>query len=282
MARPRRKQADAANKPGQAVRAIGYARVSTEEQAQDGTSLAFQEESIRAYCRMQGWELADVLVDGGVSGKSLARPGMAAIRSAAAGSAFDRLVFLKLDRLSRRVRDLLSLCDELEAAGVGLVSIRESIDTATASGRLFRTVLGAVAEFERDTILDRTAAGLRERVKAGGSPGGPVPFGFKREGARFLPDPNQAPVVRDIYRMRAGGATLTALASSLNTRGHTTRKGGRWYASTVRHVLENPTYCGVVSWGERLHVRPDGVRAASKVHTPVVSQAEWDAAQRRG
>ena len=138
-----------------------------------------------------------------------------------------------------------------------------------------------MAEFERDTILDRTAAGLRERVKAGGSPGGPVPFGFKREGDRFLPDPAQAPVVRDIYRMRAGGATLTALASSLNTRGHTTRKGGRWYASTVRHVLENPAYCGVVSWGERLHVRPDGVRAASKVHTPVVTQAEWDAAQRR-
>lgn len=120
----------------QITRAAGYARVSTEEQARDGYSLAAQERKIRAYREAMGWELVDVFADAGRSGKGLrGREGITRLLEGSSSGRFERLIFVKLDRLARNLRDLLQICDRLESEGVGIVSVEESIDTATAGGR---------------------------------------------------------------------------------------------------------------------------------------------------
>jgi site-specific DNA recombinase len=284
MGRPRREEKTAGCASGAqagSVTAAGYCRVSTTEQAEGGTSLDYQEEAIRAYCQAHGWALTDMCIDAGVSAKSLDRPALARLRAGAAAGDFQRIVFLKLDRVARRTRDLLALAEELENAGVGMVSIRESIDTSTPSGRLFRTLLAAIAEFEREQILDRTISGKRERVKAGGHGGSPVPFGFTRDGARYVPDELEAPIVLRMFEARAAGSTLTAIADDMNRDGIVTHRGNRWYASTVRHVVENPVYAGRVGWGERLRPRADRVSAESAVHVPIIDRDLWERSRMR-
>src|SRR5439155_209675 len=118
------------------MRAVGYVRVSTAEQAAEGYSLPAQQTAIEAYCKAQNWELVEVHPDAGRSGKS--DPGREALMrmlADATSGQFEPVVFLKIDRLARNMKDLLPICDGLEAASVGMVSIHESIDTGRATGR---------------------------------------------------------------------------------------------------------------------------------------------------
>ncbi len=148
------------------MRAAGYIRVSTEEQAREGYSLGAQDESIRAFCLGHRWELINVYADAGKSGKSLrGREQLLALLADAKSGHFERLVFWKLDRLGRNLRDLLDISDRLEEAGVGVVSIQESIDRGTASGRMLRNILGSLAEFERETIVERIKFGLEQKAR---------------------------------------------------------------------------------------------------------------------
>lgn len=141
--------------------AIGYARVSTEEQASSGLSLDAQRERIRAYCVARGWELADVIVDAGASAKSLDRPGMRKVLMLMRERLVDGVVALKLDRLTRSVTDLHELLRTSDASKVALVSVTENLDTSSAGGRLMLNVLAAMAEWEREVIAERTSAALR-------------------------------------------------------------------------------------------------------------------------
>ena len=119
--------------------AVGYIRVSTEEQVREGYGLAAQEQAIRAYCEAYACELVDIYADAGRSGKSMrGRESLARLLEDAKAGRFERVVFWKLDRLGRNLKDLLHICDVLEQASVGVVSIQESIDTGTASGRMAR------------------------------------------------------------------------------------------------------------------------------------------------
>ena len=126
-------------------RAVGYVRVSTEEQAREGLSLAAQESRIKAYCEAKGWELVRVYRDEGYSGKDLRRPGIQALIRDLKADGIDVVVVLKLDRLTRSVRDLGALIEDL-FGGVALASVEESLDSSTANGRMVINLLGTVAE----------------------------------------------------------------------------------------------------------------------------------------
>src|SRR5262245_44341578 len=127
--------------PKKRTRWIGYVRVSTQEQADGGVSLAAQQKRIRAWSDMHEIELLDVVADEGASAKNLARPGLQRVLQALREGEADGVVVAKLDRLTRRTRDLLDLVEELcQQRGLGLVSINETIDTSNAAGRLVLTV----------------------------------------------------------------------------------------------------------------------------------------------
>ena len=239
------------------MKAIGYVRVSTQEQADSGLSLQDQETRIRAYCQAKGWDLVEVLVDAGASGANTNRPGLRQVLAMVRHREVDVICVLKLDRLTRSVKDLGLLLEEFEHHQVAFSSVTDNFDTTTANGRLVMNVLASVAQWERDIIAERTRDALAVK-KASLRRTGEIPFGFKLDddGDRLLPDVDQLQTVDRITDRRRQGATLRAIADELNLLRVTSAKGGRWAAKTVRSILRNTIYRGLVPGFE-----PEGVKA---------------------
>ena len=248
--------------------ALGYIRVSTEEQARAGYSLAAQESAIRAYCTARGWTLGTVYRDEGLSGTLADRPGLLALLEAAAGA--DVVVVWKLDRLARRVRLLLHAADRLEAVGAALASITEQLDTSTPVGRAVQTILGAMGELERDQIAERIQAGQRQKARQGLLTG-PLPLGYERVGGLVRPD-DAAPFVRALFERYATGDL-----SLRETAAWTTRRGHALDRLAVRKVLINRTYTGVVVW----HARAADAQVFEGLHEPLVPLDLFDQVQAR-
>ena len=162
------------------LRAAIYARVSTAEQV-EGTSLATQRERCTAYVNAQGWTFAGEYIDAGESGAKESRPELDRLAAAVRRGELDVVLVAKLDRLGRTMRGLTALLADWDERGVRLVSVAESFDSASPSGRLMRNMLGAFAEFERERIAERTMDGIEAVVASGGWPGGPPPFGWRLE-----------------------------------------------------------------------------------------------------
>lgn len=217
--------------------AIGYIRVSTQEQAYEGVSLDAQRARIAAWCLANGYELAAVYTDAGISGATMKRRDglQAALKAATKGTA---LVAYSISRLARSTRDMLTIADQLETQGADLVSLTEKIDTTSAAGRMVFRMLAVLSEFERDQISERTVTALRHKKRIG-EVYGPVPFGYQEIEGRLIEVREEARILRDILTMRESGATLRAIADHLNVKGIQPKQGGAaWYASTVRTVLK--------------------------------------------
>ena len=163
------------------LRALGYVRVSTLMQAEAGHSIGEQRARIEAYCALHSdrMHLVRVEADEGASGKTLARAGLARVMEAAAQGEIDVVVVPRLDRLTRSVRDLGKLLDEVFCeGGVGLASVGEHIDTTTASGRLMLNLLTVVAQWERETISERISAAM-QHMRREGKFTGHAPYGMR-------------------------------------------------------------------------------------------------------
>lgn len=227
------------------VRAAVYARVSTEDQAREGTSLTTQEERCRAFAAAKQWDLSGVYVDDGISGTLESRPALDRLLRDCRSGDVDAVVILKLDRLGRRTELLLRIARQLEEAGVVLAFVADSIDTSTASGRFFRTMLAGVAELERETILERTRAGLRKTAEAGFFPGGAPPFGFRVEDHRLVIDDEEAVTLRLATSLIIEqGCTTGEAAARLNALGHLPRRATRWEHINLRRTLRPRTLIG--------------------------------------
>lgn len=221
------------------MKAIGYVRVSTEGQAADGVSLDAQRARIAAWCTANGYELAGLHVDAGLSGKRADnRPGLlAALADVSRGGA---LVVYSLSRLARSTRDAISIAERLDKAGADLVSLTERIDTTTAAGKMVFRMLAVLAEFERDLVSERTAAALSHKAKLGERVG-EVPFGFTlaADGSTLTADDAEQAVIRDIRALRADGWTYRAIAAELTRRGILTKKGkATWTHQSVASILD--------------------------------------------
>jgi site-specific DNA recombinase len=138
------------------MRAVGYSRVSTDDQAQNGVSLEAQEVKIRAYCVAKDWDLLRIIRDEGRSAKDLNRPGIQQIIVGAKKRRFDVVVTLKLDRLTRSVKDLGYLVEDVfNKHGIAFSSLQDNFDTSTANGRMVMNILATIAQWERDIISDQ-------------------------------------------------------------------------------------------------------------------------------
>ena len=205
------------------MKVVAYVRVSTEEQASHGVSLAAQEAKLRAYCDLYDHELAEVIVDAGQSAKTLARPGLQQALAMLKTGEAQGLLVLKLDRLTRSVRDLGELLESYFQKSA-LVSIQEQCDTSTAAGRLVLNVMTSVAQWERETTSERTSAALQYKKAQGVQLGAPA-----------LKD--EVTIARAV-ELKGQGLTLRQVAEQLTTEGFQTLKGGRWEAMTVKRLID--------------------------------------------
>ena len=221
----------------QEKRAIGYVRVSTTEQARDGVSLDAQRARITAWCAANGYTLAALHADEGLSGKSAAnRPGLrAALREACTGKA--ALLVYSLSRLARSTKDALSISERLAKAGADLVSLSESIDTTTAAGKMVFRMLAVLAEFERDVIAERTRAAMQHKKAKGERVSREAAYGYCLDSNdRVIPDAEEQRTVALVAELRAAGRSLRQIASALDAAGIRPRGGRRWHPQTVARI----------------------------------------------
>ena len=220
------------------MRAIGYVRVSTDKQADRGVSLEAQQEKVRAMATVHSAALAEVVVDAGESAKSLDRPGLERVLGMVRAGTIEMVIVAKLDRLTRSVKDLAVLLELFQRRNVSLVSVAESLDTGSASGRLVLNIMVSVSQWEREAIGERTRDAMRHKINRGEWIGN-CPFGYRlSDEKRVVPDPAEQVVRRKILQARQSGKSLRAIAAQLNRKGHRTRSGSQWRFEYVARILK--------------------------------------------
>jgi len=221
------------------MKAVGYVRVSTDQQADGGVSLEAQAEKIRAMAVVQGAELLDVIVDAGESAKSLDRPGMQRLLAVVDARKIDTVIIAKLDRITRSVGDLAQLLKRFERRNVALVSVADSLDTHTAAGRLVLNIMVSVSQWEREAIGERTRDAMQHK-RSKGERVGTIPFGFRlaTEGALLEEDPAEQRILGFMRQLKTMGFTTRQIATELNRQGYATRRGTEWRFQYVAELLK--------------------------------------------
>jgi site-specific DNA recombinase len=221
------------------MKAIGYARVSTDKQADRGVSLDAQTEKIRAMVVVQGAELADIIVEAGESAKSLNRPGMQRLLALVDSGDVQAVIVAKLDRLTRSVKDLCELLERFERRGVALISVAESLDTGSAAERLVLNIMTAVSQWEREAIGERTRDAMSHK-RNNGERVGNIQFGYRlgADGKHVEPDAAEQAVLQEIHHRRHSGHTLRGIAAALNHRALRTRRGSAWRLEHVARIIK--------------------------------------------
>lgn len=220
------------------MRLFGYVRVSSKSQ-EDNTSLVDQESRIRAYCQALGHELVEVFVEVG-SAKTMSGRREFQIMLGRLDEV-DGVISLKLDRLSRSVKDLLSLVDDvLIPQNKALMVLDMQLDTSSPAGRMVLTVLAAMCQMERELIQARTKAGRDAKAAAGGyCGGGQRAFGRKwnREAEQFEAIPDEQQAIQRMAELKDAGLTQVEIAEELNKQGIKTAAGRKWSQMKVSQVM---------------------------------------------
>ncbi len=218
---------------------IGYIRVSSVEQAQGGHSLDAQRAKLEQYASLYDLNLVEVIVDAGVSAKSLDRPGLLAVLAGLNEGRAEGVLITKLDRISRNVKDMAALIEGYFSGRFSLLSVGDQIDTSTAGGRLVINVLMSVATWEREAIGERTSAALRHKIANGEHVGAPK-LGSKVEGGKLVENEAEVIILDRIKELRLEGRTLRAIAEALTVEGYKTKRGGTvWNSGTLSRYVRD-------------------------------------------
>lgn len=215
------------------MRVVGYVRVSTSKQEATGLSIEAQSLKIRRYCELYDLELVDLIVDAGASAKTLEREGMqTAISKLKTGEA-EGLVVAKLDRLTRSIKDLNVLIEEIFVKAA-LISVADQVDTTTPSGRLILNILMSVSQWEREEIGERTKVAMKTKRDRGEYTGGKPPLGWKVDnGGSEIPDDNEQELINLVRSYRTLRLSYGAIAQKLTDAKFTTRRGNAVFSKTA-------------------------------------------------
>lgn len=260
------------------MRAVLYIRVSTEEQGKEGYSIESQTAECQRWVLGKGYQLVDVYVDEGVSSKTLKRPDMQRMIRDVERRKFDVLVFWRLNRVTRTVKDKVFLFDLFDKYGVSLKSMTEEIDTTTASGRMVTNLLVSVAQGEREQTAENVYSTMRELSLDGKRQGAKAPYGYDLVDGNLYINEEQAKTVKMVFEMYGNNlAGFREIAVKINNAAD--KLDDRlWNYSMVRYVLMNPVYTGKLRWNYRKQGgHPTGNEIISVgPHDPIIEQGLFD------
>lgn len=227
------------------INAAIYVRVSTTEQAQEGYSLDAQERVLTEYCKAHKYEIYRIYKDEGISAKDIAhRPGMLSLLADAAENKFEKIIVWKLTRFSRNLADFIATCERLDKQGISLVSYSEAFDSTTPAGRMVRSMLATVAQFEREVISENVRLGMMERAKQGKRTCSSV-LGYDAAGTDSLKiNEEEAERVRfifDNYEIRKNISEVKKLCNEKGLRG---KRGRLLREQAILTILTRTVYAG--------------------------------------
>lgn len=224
------------------IKLIGYVRVSSDSQS-DNTSLEEQISRIKSYCDAFGYELMKVFQEVATGTKSdiVTRPIFNDALNYLKDNRADGIIALKLDRIARNTRDVLTLVEDvLEPQNKVLVLLDLQVDTSTPTGKMILTVMSAVAELERNTINERTQGGRKAKSKKGGYAYGSPKYGYKSVGGELMPDENEQATIKLIKNHRRSGKSYQKIADYLNDQKIPTKQGkGKWSSSVIHRIVKS-------------------------------------------
>ena len=277
-----------------------YPRVSTEMQV-DGFSLDGQKSSLRRFADREEMEIVNIYEDAGKSGKSIeGRPAFKQmLLDIENGLEIDYILVYKLSRFGRNAADILNSLEHIQAFGVNLICIEEGIDSSQTSGKLLISVLSAVAEIERENIIEQTMNGRKEKARQGGWNGGFAPYGYFLKDKQLFIQEDEAEAVRIIFdKYLNGNMGFHKIANYLNLQGiqKVQRNNGTlslWGTHFIRMIIDNPVYCGKISYGRRVREKVKGSKneykqvpqedyiIAEGQHEAIISEELWNAAHEK-
>ena len=225
-------------------------RVSTDEQAKEGFSINAQQEKLTKYAMAKDWEIYDYYVDD-VSGKNIQdRPDMLRMLKDLEDGKINNVLVYKIDRLTRSTKNLIELTELFSYHHCEFSSLMESIDTSTATGRMFLKIVGIFAEFERENLAERITFGYEQKTREGNYTNTNGVYGYDYIiGGGLVINEEESKIVKYIYDEYLNGLSMVSISKKLIEQKTPTKRGGKWCQSTVHSILTNPLYIGKVRYG---------------------------------
>ena len=218
-----------------------YVRVSTEEQAKEGISIDAQIDRCQAFCKARGWQVHRIYTDAGFSAGSLNRPALQDLLEDSKSKKINILLVYKIDRFSRKLKDLISILEELKIKGVNFTSVTEQIDTTTAMGEAFFQIIGVFAQLERGMVKERVEMAFDKKISSGELLNR-APFGYIYQNRRLIVKEEEANQVKEIFQMWASGINYKDISAKFDLP-----------VSTLYELIKNPTYLGQIRYRGKLY-----------------------------
>ncbi|WP_283696724.1 recombinase family protein [Clostridium perfringens] len=274
-----------------------YCRVSTEEQSENGYSIDEQERLLEEWCKKMGYVIYKCYSDRGISGKNIKdRPALKELLSDAKEGKFDMVISWKINRVSRKLEDVLKIVNILEKNNITFKSYSEPFETDTPAGRMQFQMMALIGEFERGTIAQNVKMGMIAKAKSGNWCGGRVlgydlvpnnsPEEEKKGKNKLEINEKEAEIVRFIFNEYSKGKGYKAITNQINKLGYKTKKGNNFSVGSIRDILTNPVYIGEIrynvrqNWSEkrRRNINPNPIRVKGK-HEAIIDREVWDKVQ---
>ena len=258
-----------------------YIRVSTEDQAREGFSLGEQEEKLKQLCSFKEFQVYKVYQDRGISAKDMEhRPGFQKMMDDMRKGKINYIVAYKLDRVTRSVRDLELLIDELEKNNCYLICERDDVNTSTANGRFFVRMLTVLSQLEIEVVSERTKFGMSGAIKAGHLPG-ICPLGYYRDKDKSVKiDPITSKVVKRIFQMYLEGKSYYRISEIFNQEKVLYPRDKEWTEAAIRTIINNQIYVGDYVRNKTSKDKKEKI-VYENVVAPIITRAEWEEVQRQ-